>query len=133
MVRVVSDDATVRELARLTCGNCFGPLLNPVIQTILALFGRSPAAVFRHLGTIAAPLIRRLQFEYLESDAHAGELRLVFPTTTPAATFIAWEGIARFIIEVADCAPDVVPHRADTSGRAVVIPVRWTARLARSA
>jgi hypothetical protein len=121
-------DEVVRAVAAETCRNCLGPVLRPLLHGTLSLFGKTPRALFANLHSITSPIIRRLRFDYDALEETFGLLSIVFPTETPAATFVAWEGIARFAIEFADSVPDVRGHEAAFGNRQVFIPVRWSTR-----
>jgi hypothetical protein len=124
----IAGDEVIRQVAAETCRNCLRPVLRPVLHGTLSLFGKTPRALFADLNSIMIPIIHRLRFDYDALEDTFGLLSIVFPTETRAATFVSWEGIARFAIEFAGRVPDVRGHEAVLGNRQVFIPVRWSRR-----
>jgi len=125
-VQDLGGDEVIRQVTEDACRSCFGPLLRPLVTSTLALFGRTPAALFRNFSSLAAPLVRHVAFNFESFDETSGLLELVFPTPPPDATIVAWEGIARFIITLAARTPDVRGNQVAFDRRQAFIPVRWS-------
>jgi hypothetical protein len=126
-LHAITNDELVRQVAHDTCRSSFGVILRPLLQSYLQLLGKSPESIFANLGAVTTILVRDLDFAYAPAGRNAGTLTLTFPTRTPVATFVAWEGIARFICKLARCAPEIRGHDALRGGCQVVIPIRWVA------
>ncbi|MGE5048018.1 MAG: hypothetical protein ACM3PC_05595 [Deltaproteobacteria bacterium] len=122
-----------RAVARSTAHESFGPVLKPLLQGTMRMFGLSPAALLSRAGQLSALMVREVDFDYRPADEAAGTLTALFPSAPPRATFTAWEGICEFICDFAGVRGKVAPHRALDEGRRFEIDVRWEAAASASA
>lgn len=122
-----------RAVARRTGHDSFGPVLKPLLQGTMRMFGSSPATLLSRVGPLSAAMVRDVEFDYRPVGDHAGTLIALFPSAPPRATFAAWEGICEFVCDFCGTSGKVAPHRALDDGRRFEIDARWEAAAPASA
>jgi hypothetical protein len=116
-----------RAIARRTGNDSFGPVLKPLLQGRMRMFGSSPATLFARAGQLSALMVREVDFDFRSTGDAAGTLAAPFPSAPPRATFAAWEGICEFIRDFSGVRVELAPRRALQGGRRFEIDVRWEA------
>jgi hypothetical protein len=85
-----------REIAAAVMVDSLGAVLQRLLAATLKLFGNSPRTIFERLGTLSAPMIRGVDFEYQAVDDTRGVVTLSFPAPVSEAYQGAWEGTLEY-------------------------------------
>ncbi|MBS2030097.1 MAG: hypothetical protein JST54_19500 [Deltaproteobacteria bacterium] len=125
LVAQLRGDEAAREMNYGTTRDTAGPMLVPMLQSLLAMFGRSPHTLFGHLGTIGATMAKNVVFTYEQKGPTNGAIRLSHDEPGNRGWFLAWEGVFRFAFDLCSVEGEVWPHEAEPDNRAALYRVRW--------
>lgn len=99
----------VRQMGYETARDAAGPVITPVIKTLIALFGATPATLFSRMDRIGSAFLKGLQFDYTPRDERGGRLTITAPDATPPSAFIIWEGALRLAFDLTQVEGRVEP------------------------
>lgn len=87
-------DRAMRQLSREALSASVAPLIRPIVEGLLRLFGTSPATLFRNTQLMTKNNLRGVEFSYRAIGPHEGEMCLRFPARrgVPLRTFFAFAG-----------------------------------------
>lgn len=126
-VMAAAGEEKVIQLGEETTRNSFGPLVRPLLKTLVTLFGASPAALFSRLDTVLPVFSRGSTFTWEPSGEHEGVLRLRIVDRAPRAWFVQWRGTLRFGFEVAGVTGSIASCDIDADAKGAVYRVAWSA------
>jgi hypothetical protein len=123
----VGGEEALLRLAEDTTRASFGPVVLPLLKTLVALFGASPASMFSRLDSTVSVYMKGASFTYEETGEREGLLRLRTVDQPPRAWFLQWKGRLRFGFEVARVQGSIASCDVDADGKGAVYRVRWSA------
>lgn len=95
--------AAARKLAREGLSLTVLPLVRPVIESMLRLFGATPATIFRRVGTIGGTTMRGVAFEYQASSEREGQIEAdVYDSELCLSRFYRFAGAFELMGELCD-------------------------------
>jgi hypothetical protein len=115
------------QLGEETTRASFGPVLRPLLRTLVSLFGASPAALFSKIDSTLPVFVRGASFTYEPGGDREGVLHLRTVDRPPPAWLLQWKGTLRFTFEVANAKGSVTSCVPDPDGRGAVYAVSWSA------
>ena len=77
-----------------------GPVLMPVFRTAFSAFGFTPLALVKNVPLFAKAFLRGIAFSFVSTGPTVGTFTLTFAQTVPASSFVVWEGVCAFGLEV---------------------------------
>lgn len=108
-------EATVRE--------GLAPLLLPLVKTLAE--GRGPHASLPRLEVIAQGFLEGVTCSWRESGPREGVLTLRQHDPSPAAWFLLWEGLLRWVLEASGGRGTVGSHRSVPLGTETEFAISW--------
>ncbi|QSQ20667.1 hypothetical protein JY651_36350 [Pyxidicoccus parkwayensis] len=100
--------------------------LRPVMETTMALHGRSPTSLFTHLTSITRPFFKGLDFQYTPVSPSSGSLRLRSAYRMNAVSLAAWEGSLRMLFDACDVTTGAIGNAViSDDGHTGTFAVRW--------
>ncbi|HEY6912164.1 MAG TPA: hypothetical protein VI356_22485 [Myxococcales bacterium] len=126
-VMAAAGEDKVIQLGAETTRNSFGPVVRPLLKTLVTLFGASPAALFSRLDTVLPVFSRGSTFTYEPSGEREGLLRLRIVDRAPRAWFVQWRGTLAFGFEVAGVNGSIASCDIDARANGAVYRVAWSA------
>ncbi|MBS2031272.1 MAG: hypothetical protein JST54_25460 [Deltaproteobacteria bacterium] len=102
-----------------------GPLVVPLVRSLLHMFGSTPHTVFGNLATLSAQMTRNIDFAYEKRGPDHGAVIISHEEPAGAPWFIGWEGVFVLGLELASAKGEVWPFEADPDGKRAVFRVRW--------
>jgi hypothetical protein len=115
------------QLGEETTRASFGPVLRPLLRTLVSLFGASPAALFGRIDSTLPVFVKGASFTYEPGGDRDGFLHLRTVDRPPAAWLLQWKGTLRFTFEVANAQGSINSCVPDPDGRGAVYAVSWSA------
>lgn len=115
----------MRQLGYEATRGSTGRLLKPILQTTMAMHGRSPAALFTHLGSICRPLFKGLEFSYAPESERSGTLTLRSAYRMNTASFAAWEGSLRILFDECGVPGTIGASAISENGHVGTMKVSW--------
>jgi len=122
----VHGPALVRELGRDAMKTVFLPLLRPLVDSTLAINGRTPAALFERLTLLAGPLIAGATMTWSPESEVSGTIEISYPGAPEPAVFSLWEGILEVLGEVCSATMAVEGLGLGDAGRTGRFRARWS-------
>jgi hypothetical protein len=115
----------VRRFTQEVTRDGYGPMVRQFVETLLGLFGVSPATLFSRFGAIGGMYEHGTEYSYTALSPRSGELvvRLVEPA--PRLVFVAWEGIFQFVFELTKEKGTVEPVQLSEGSRVGRFLLRW--------
>ena len=82
------------------------------VESLMRLFGVSPATVFSRMNQMASSTTRGLDYQWTSTGARAGSLRITFVNATdiPAAAWISIRGGLRLVFDYCKLDGKIAPH-----------------------
>jgi len=114
------------QLGEETTQASFGPVLRPLLRTLVSLFGASPAALFSRIDSALAVFLKGASFTYEARGDREGVLHLRTVDRPLLAFHLQWKGTLRFTFDVANAKGAVNSCVVDPDGRGAVYSVSWT-------
>jgi hypothetical protein len=106
--------------------NVVGPLVKPLIDTALALSGRSPTSVLAHLDQILGLIIQSTQSRWEPRGERSGTFSVIYTAYEPApATFVIWQGSLGVYVERGGGSGTVGDPVIAADGRSASYPITW--------
>jgi hypothetical protein len=103
-------------------------VLEPVIQFSLGFLGGTPASLFSRSSSLLAVNSRGVEMTWVPSSPTSGTMRIRCGEPVPPITWIAWEGIFEYVIEIAGHTGTVGEARPSADGCGCEIDVKWNAK-----
>ena len=121
----VGGEEKVEQLGLETTRSSFGRLVRPLLQTLMSLFGASPAVLFKRLDESLPLFVKGASFEYEPGAENEGVLHLRTVGMAPRAFCLQWKGVLRFAFEMASVEGSVNSCELDPDGQGAVFHVAW--------
>jgi hypothetical protein len=122
----VAGEKKLVQLAEDATRASMGAAVRPLMQTLMSLFGATPAVLFRHLDKSAQLFVKGASFAYEVAGECEGVLRITTVDRAPRAFWVQWTGVLRFGFEVASAQGSIDPCEIDTDGRGATYRVSWS-------
>ena len=126
-VVAAAGEEKVIQLGEETTRNSLGPVVRPLLKTLVSLFGASPASLFSRLDSVLPVFSRGSTFTYEASGEREGVLRLRIVDSAPRAWFVQWRGTLSFGFEVAGVKGSIASCDIDPDAKGAVYRVAWSA------
>lgn len=115
----------VRELGHDLAFNTVGPILRPLLKTVMNLFGGGPTAAFRNLNRAIPMQYKGSTFDFEPEGDHGGVLWIRQEEPVDPAVYAAWEGALEFGNEVTGVKLTVEKAQIAPDRKSARIPVKW--------
>lgn len=103
-----------------------GPLVFPLIRTLMTLWGAQPDTLFKRANTLISVQTRGYHFAYEEGGAASGTLVVQAADARSDFIWAAWEGVCLFVYELCRVQGEIGRSDVQDESRKARIPVRWT-------
>lgn len=103
-----------------------GPVLTPLVRTVLALSSASPRPLAVNLGFMMKPFLRGVQFVLEDRGPTAFLLTLNYPRPIGVGNFIAWEGLLHYAFELTGKRGVVTRAPCGPTSAVAIYDVSWT-------
>ena len=98
----------VKRLARAGLELVVVPLLRPIIEGLLRIFGASPSVLFRRMDLMSASTLRGVAFTYTEHTARAATIDAdIYGPAVPMSRFVRFTAAYELMIELCGGKPRV--------------------------
>ena len=114
----------VRELGYHAMKSGFTKVLEPIIHLAFSIAG-SPASLLSRAHLMLAVVARGASMEWKSAGPKAGTLTVRYEGQVPPINFIAWEGCALYVLELARAKGTVGGARVSADGKTAEIDVGW--------
>lgn len=95
-VVAVGGEALLEELNCRMTASSFGPIVRPLVRTILIISGSSPAGVFKRMGQAVSVALRHVTFDWKPQGDHGGAFVVTYPRPMPPEVVgPGWKGVFR--------------------------------------
>ncbi len=101
-------------------------VIEPIVQFSLSFLGGTPAALFSRANSLVSVNARNIEIGWKQSSPSSGTVNVQFGDAAAPATWIAWEGIAAYILHAAGAKGTVGEARSTDGGRTCAIDVSWS-------
>jgi hypothetical protein len=120
-------DDGVRQLARESQLELV-PMLLPLIEGVLRLFGTSPASLLSRMALVTRGSLRGAEFEWTQSTERSGVMQVRFPARTklPHRALVSFEGSFALVLELCRKQGTVSPGEVLPGGSGGRFTIRWT-------
>lgn len=115
----------VRDVSLAAMRQAVGPLLKRLFDNTIALYGRTPEALFSQVATIAAPMTRGSTLTWQAEGASAGTVTIRPIDEPDPLAYAVWEGALLYFFDVAERPGRVAPATVDEQGRVGRIRISW--------
>jgi len=117
--------AGVRQLARRAVDEAKGPYVR-VLETVLRLFGTSPAAIFKRMNDLTKNAIQNMEYAYTPISDRAGvmEVRYHVDFEVPTCMFVGGMSVMTAVMESCGI-HGVVGEPERLSATSVAYKIRW--------
>jgi len=122
----IAGEEKLLKLGEETTRSSFGPVLRPLLRTLVSLFGASPAALFSRIDSTLAVFLRGASFSYEPRGEKEGVLHLRTVDRPLPAFHLQWKGTLRFTFEVANAKGAISSCVIDPDGQGAVYAVSWS-------
>ncbi len=116
------------QMGEETTRSSLGALVRPLLQTLMSLFGGSPAVLFSRLDASIALFVKGASFTYEPGGECEGIVRLNTVDRASRGFFLLWKGVLRFGFEVASTEGWIQSCEIDPDGKGAVFQVAWSDR-----
>jgi len=123
----LAGDPALRQLGYEASRDACGPIITPIIRTLMAISGASPATIFAKLGRISAVVLRGSSFLYTPRSPASGTLEIRIDDPAPRASFVCWEGALASAYDLTDVKGSVAPCVTQPGGCAATYELQWDA------
>lgn len=89
-----------RQLGHDLVAEGVGPILRPLLKTVMNLAGGGPAGLLKGLSRAVPMQYRGLAFEFLEEGPRAGTLAIAYSGPVDPVAFKIWQGCLEFGTEI---------------------------------
>lgn len=122
----IAGEEKLMQLAEDVMRASLGPVVRPLLKTMMSLFGASPAALFGKLDSVALVFVRGASFSYEADGQNEGIVRVRTVDKPGRAWLRMWKGTLRFAFEVAQVTGTVQPGTLDADGQGAAFRVSWS-------
>jgi len=102
-----------------------GPLIRPLIGSLLSVVGGGPETLFSRMESFAPPIIKGTSFRWTSTGPQSGELELSHRAPLSRPAWLAWEGTLLFAYDVTKQQGKVSETRVSPDGLTGTIAVSW--------
>lgn len=121
----VLSEAEVRELGRELVYEGVGPIIRPLIKTLIGMSGGGPAGMFRTLNRSIPTVYRGVRFDFQSQTDRAGELTVAYDEPVDPILFGIWEGAFVFGRELHGAETRIDPSVISADRRSARIRISW--------
>ena len=125
-VLAVAGEEKLVQLGEETTRASMGAAVRPLMQTLMSLFGGTPAVLFRHLDKSAQLFLKGASFAYEPEGEREGVVRIASVERASRAFWLQWKGILRFGFEVASAQGAIESCDIAADARSAVYRVAWS-------
>jgi hypothetical protein len=115
----------VRDFLHDVLRDSVGPLLRPLISSILSIVGGGPETLFSRMDSFAPPIIKGTSFRWTSTGPRSGDLELQHHVPISRPAWLAWEGTLLFAYDVTKEQGTVAETRVSPDGLTGTIAVSW--------
>lgn len=115
----------VRQLGYDSARHAFHPVLRPLIDSTMAIYGKTPGAILGRLQWIAGPMISGATIGFGATEPFSGVVEIRYEEPPAPAVFPLWEGVLRALCETCGRQVRVDPSQLADAGRTGRIRVTW--------
>jgi hypothetical protein len=102
-----------------------GPLVSPIIESLLRAASPTPHALFDNLSTICRWVTVNVRFAYAELGAQAGRVTLSHDERANRWWFLSWQAAFRYGYDVSGVTGEVSSPEIDAQGTSATYAVSW--------
>jgi hypothetical protein len=117
--------AALRQFAMEHTSQQVGPMLLPMLKTLLRLWGATPATLFKNAASVVGVQSKGTRFNYVPESETSGVLEIDPGMVMNPVVWAGWEGTFLFAFEVAGVKGEMGKTEVLDGGRRGRIPVRW--------
>ncbi len=125
-VLAIAGEEKLLQLAEEVTRSSFGPVVRPLLRTLMSLFGASPGSLLGKLDTVLPVFLRGASFTYEPQGEKQGTLRLRTVDQPARAWLLQWRGTLRFGFEIAKVTGSIDSCIVDADGKGASYSVRWS-------
>jgi hypothetical protein len=115
----------VREMSHRSSGEAMGPVILPVMKSMLKIFGATPHTVFSQLHRWLGKSVTGVSCEYITLSPTSGQLNVSHLTPKTPIAYLSWEGSMRFAFELTGVVGTVFPADISVDRKSARIKVSW--------
>jgi hypothetical protein len=106
-------------------GGGFRAVLEPIIHLALSILNAGPESLLSRANAMASVILRGIEMKWAPSGESSGTMRLRCDTPVGELTWAAWEGVFRWLCELAGARGTVGETRILDDGRCYEAVVSW--------
>ena len=103
-------------------------ILEPIFQFSLTFLGGGPGSIFGRAGTLLAVNTRGVEMTWAPAGPASGTMRVQCGEEVPPVSWIAWEGVFEYVLQLAGATGTVAEARPAADGCSCEIDVSWEQR-----
>ncbi len=117
----------IRQFAIENTSQQAGPMLLPMLRTLLRLWGATPATIFKNTASVVGVQSKGTRFTYTPETDTSGVIDIEPGMVMSPYVYAAWEGVFMFAYEVAGVKGEVSRTEVLEGGRRGRVAVKWSA------
>lgn len=121
----VTSYETMRQFAIENTSQQAGPMLLPMLRTLLRLWGATPATIFRNAASVVGVQVKGTKFTYTPETETSGAIDVEPGMVMSQYVYAAWEGTFMYVYEVAGVKGEVGRTEILDGGRRGRVSVKW--------